>query len=658
MPGAVLGRDAELSVVEAFLAGLSSGPSALVLAGPAGMGKTTVLREGAERAVGLGYTVLRTSPTPSDMRLVFAGLADLLSSRLDSVLPELPAPQQRALGAALLLRDASATPPEPHVIAAAFRSAMLLLATQAPVVVSIDDVQWLDGPTALAAGFAFRRLVGEHVGLLLAQRTDGFDGELPLELGRTRMTAESLPLGGLSLGAMHRMLHSRLGLSLSHQTLVRVHAESAGNPFIALEIARALRRRGIVRVASGSLPVLETLNDLVGERLRELAAPVMNALGVVAMLPDAPMSRCLAAGVSAGDLDAAVLAGVVEVESGRVRFSHPLLASAVLGAIPPGRRRELHALAAESAIDAEERARHLALATDGPSAAITAELDDAATEAQQRGAPSTAAELLELSVSKTPDDRADDRHQRMIRAGTQLVLAGETRAAAAVFRQVADAAPPGSRRAEALALLGWNEEDDFETSVALLEEALAEVGDSPALNATFRMFLCDIWAILGENKRARAEIEVALAHAENAGNATLLASVLAQTFYFNWDAGRAVDESLLDRALDLERELDSFGQLGLPSMWAGLYYQATGRLDEAQQVLERALARAQGEGVEYTQSDVLLRLSLLATKKGDPRRGAELAREGLDIAEQLDLDQLTSALLYGCGRAALQAGES
>ncbi len=657
MPDLVLGRDAELTAIDGFLAGLPSAPAAFVLAGAAGVGKTTVLREGAQRAADLGYTVLRTSPAPSDLRLAFAGLADLLEPRLDALLPGLPAPQRRALAVALHVQDAPANPLEPHVSAAAFRTALRLLAADAPVLVVIDDVQWLDAPTASAASFAFRRLGGERIGLLLALRTDGADGELPLELNRASMSVESVPVGGLSIGAMHRMLVSRLGTSFSHHTLTRVHAESGGNPFIALEIARALARRGVVRVATGSLPVPDTLAGLIGERLRALPAPVAEALGVVAVFPDATMNRCLAAGVATSDLDAAVLAGVVDVDGERVRFSHPLLASAVLGAIPPGRRRQLHQIAAEGATSVEERARHLALATDRPSAAIAADLDEAARAAELRGAPSTAAELLELAAARTPEDLADDAHRRLLRAGSQLALAGETRAAVVVFRRVADAAPPGPMRAEALADMAWNNEDDFGASLHVLEDALAQAGDDPRLNATIGLYLSDWCTILGDDTRASAEVHRALGYAERTDDPALLASVLAQLFYKDWAQGIDVDEALLDRALELERDLDVVGQMAPPSFAAGLYLFGMGRLAQAQHAFERARARAEAEGVEYVRSDAMLRLSIIATRRGNPRRGAELAQEGLDVAEQLDRDQLTSALLYGCAFAALNLGE-
>ena len=169
-------------------------------------------------------------------------------------------------------------------------------------------------------------------------RDDGLSGA-PLELDRARLTAEIVPVGGLSLGALHHLLRTKLDLSLSHPTLRRVQLESAGNPFMALELGRALARRGLTRVGSGPLPVPATVSGLVGERLSELPESVTSALEVVAVLADAPMGRVLAGGVAGTDLDAAFAAGVVELSGGRVRFSHPVLASSVLASISPARRR-------------------------------------------------------------------------------------------------------------------------------------------------------------------------------------------------------------------------------------------------------------------------------------------------------------------------------
>jgi DNA-binding CsgD family transcriptional regulator len=659
MPGDVFGRDAELSMLDAFLAALASGPAALVLAGPPGAGKTTLLRAALERAIRQGCTVLRTLPSRSDMRLAFAGLGDLLGSRLEAVMPGLPAPQQRALGAALLLEDEPPVPPDPRVIAAAFRSALLVLAAAGPVVLVIDDVQWLDAPTAAAVGFALRRLDREGIGLLCARRSGGAGTRPPLELHRAAFTTEVLPVSGLSLGALHRLLSSRLDIPLSRPALRRVHTESAGNPFIALEIGRALARRGIIRVGDGPLPVPDTLDGLVGERLHELPATVADALGLVAIMPGAPAARYLGAGVPGSDLDAAVVSGVVEVDSGRVRFSHPLLASAVLGAIPPARRRELHAVAARSAEDAEEKARHRALAARGPSRPIAAELEAAARMAERRGAPGAAAELLELAASLTPDGRAADKHRRLLAAGRLLAVAGETRAAAAVLTDLAALTPPGPRHAAVITQLAWANEDDVEAATRLLDQALAEAGGRPALCATIHSFLSDRWAIRGDAARARTEAYRALAMAERAGDPALLASLLAHAFASDWRCGRDADERQLERALALERGVVlPVDHLEPPSQVAGMYLMRAGRLDEAAEALERVRARAEAQGLEYVRADVLRLLSAIATSQGDPHRGMELAQSGLDLAEQLDSGQLASALLYACAFAALQLGEA
>ncbi len=654
----VIGRDAELGVLDRFLSGLSSGPGALVLAGPAGAGKTTLIRAGLEQAAAAGYTVLRSFPSPSDLRLAFAGLGDLLSARIDDVLPGLPAPQQRALGAALVIEDPPETSPEPNVIAAAVKHALVRLAGMAPVLIVVDDVQWLDPPSASAVSFAARRLDTEHIGLLCAVRSEEPHDSLPLELDRATVTAEVLPIGGLSQGALHRLLRTELDLSLSQPTLHRVHAESAGNPFVALEIGRALGRRGITRIGSGPLPVPGTLGGLLGERLDALPRSVVSALAVLAVMPDAVVGRLLAAGVPGDDLDAAVLAGVLEPDGERLRFAHPLLASAVLGSIPPARRRALHAIAAKGSADPEERARHKALADDAKSAQLAAELEEAARTAERRGAPTVAAELLELAASRTPDGQDNNAHRRLLRAGRLLSIAGEGRAAASVFSQLAANAPAGPRHAEAIAHLAWTTEDDIEHSRNLLEQALAEAGDSPALAARIGSFLSDYWAMRGDPAKARAEAYRALKHAERADDEALLAALLAHAFICDWRCGDEADESQLARAMELERghAMLSENELEPPSQVAGLYLSSMGRLDEARTVLEGTLAEAQAQGMEYVHADVLLRLSVLATRTGDPHRGAELARSGLEIAEQLDLGQLISALLYGCGLAALYLG--
>lgn len=657
----IFGREAELRTISAFLDGVPRSPGALVLAGSAGAGKTTLLRAGTALARDRGFTVLRTTPAQSDLRLAFAGLADLLGAYLDTVIDELPAPQARALRQALMLQEVPAHPPEPRVIAAALRTVLVLLARSAPVLLVIDDVQWLDPPTEAAASFAIRRLDTEAVGLLCAMRPTGGGENLPLELDRGRLATEPLPVGGMSIGALYRLLRARLDTSFSHPTLRRIEAESGGNPFIALEIGRTLARSGITSVGSSALPVPRTLISMVGERLGELPPEVHEALHLVAVMPAAPLEHYLAAGLSDAQLDVAVVAGVLDTDGRRLQFSHPLLASAVTASIPPGRLRTLHGIAARHVQRPEERARHRALAATGSSSLVAAELEEAAEAAVARGAPATAAELYNLAASLTPLDQPADAGQRVLRAASQLGAAGETRAATAALEKLIASTPPGPQRAAALSqLASLRQDQDGAAATSLLEQALAEAGNDPAHTAGIHLTLAENWTKRGDEARSLAESRHALADAERAGDPVLLARSMAFFVRATVTSGGGFDEPLLERALELERVVGGgifLRGTGSPSWMAGWCHLAEGRLDEAESEMRRVLAWCHAEGVENWRADVLLRLSVIAACRGDSHLAAELAAEGLEIAEQVDLPQLVSALLYACGDAALQLGQ-
>ena len=166
----VFGRGRELGVVAAFLDGLRSGPSGLLLAGEAGIGKTTIWSAGVADAAARSYLVLSSRPAEAEAKLSFAALGDLLAGVIEQVLPGLPPPQQNALRVALLLEDPVGSPPEPRAVCAAFLGVIRCLAAQGPVVFAVDDLQWLDGPSAVTLDYALRRLADEPVGLLASVR--------------------------------------------------------------------------------------------------------------------------------------------------------------------------------------------------------------------------------------------------------------------------------------------------------------------------------------------------------------------------------------------------------------------------------------------------------------------------------------------------------
>ena len=170
---AVVGRAVELVVVDEFLTALEAGPAALVLEGEPGIGKTTLWQATIERARERGARVLTSRPASSETRLTFAGLGDLLVDVGDDVLGALPAPQRDALEVALLRAAPVGSCSERRVVSTAFLGTLLLLATEAPVLIAVDDLQWLDTASRHVLDFAVRRLVHARVGILAAMRIDG-----------------------------------------------------------------------------------------------------------------------------------------------------------------------------------------------------------------------------------------------------------------------------------------------------------------------------------------------------------------------------------------------------------------------------------------------------------------------------------------------------
>ena len=162
--------DTELTAIRTFLDPGAGLPAALVLDGEAGIGKTTLWRAGVDAARSRGYPVLSATPTAAETSFSFAALTDLLEPVLDDALPALPEPQRYALEVALLRAEAKELPLNSRGVAAGVLSVLRWLAVRGPVVVAIDDAQWLDDPSAAALGFALRRLREDSVGLLLAQR--------------------------------------------------------------------------------------------------------------------------------------------------------------------------------------------------------------------------------------------------------------------------------------------------------------------------------------------------------------------------------------------------------------------------------------------------------------------------------------------------------
>src|SRR5919204_996574 len=408
--GAPIGRDAELARLRAFLERRpEDGAAALLVEGEAGIGKTALWRAATEAARERGLRVLRARPSEAERTLSFAALADLLGDAHE-VIEQLPAVQRRPLAVALLLEESDGPPPDRRAIGVALLATLRTLAEERPLLLGIDDIQWIDPPTAAALVFALRRLADQPLCVVMTERTAS-DAVLGDEVARA-LPCERLALGSLSLGAVGQLLQERLDSTFPRPILRRIYDQSGGNPFFALELARALRSRDAVLSPTDELPVPDDLERLLAERLDRLPVETREPLAAVAALAEPTLEL-----VPEEPLEPALVDGVLVLEEDRLRFAHPLLATVAYRRLAPRARRALHRRLGELVQEPEQRARHLAIGADRPDPALAATLDAAAAQAQARGAPEAAAELAEHAITLTPVANRQDAAVRRGQGG-------------------------------------------------------------------------------------------------------------------------------------------------------------------------------------------------------------------------------------------------
>jgi DNA-binding CsgD family transcriptional regulator len=639
----IVGRDVELERLGDFL----ERPGALVVEGEAGIGKSTLWRWTVAEAGRRGRRVLTCRPAAAEAALSYAALGDLLGDALGEAAGGLPAPQRRALGAALLLDAADAAQPDRLAVAVAVLGALRALAAARPLLVAIDDAQWLDPPSAAALEFALRRCRDEPVAVLAARRL-GLAGGLELpDAGR-------LDVGPLSLGATHRLLKARHGSALPRPVLVRLHEAARGNPFYALELDRALLRLDRAPAPGEPIPVPDDLAALVRGRLAELAPDARAAAAACAALAQPTVAAVVEAG--GGDdraLRAAVEAEVLELDGERVRFTHPLLAAGAYGVLWPTERRALHRRLAAIVDDPEQRARHLALAADGPDAAASAALDEAARLAARRGAPGAAAELAELAIRNTPSAHAGELRRRRLAAAEHQLQAGNVAAARPLLELLS--AEGGAETPRALFMLAQTLPHDAEAADELLGRALA-AGADERLTAEIRIERSGWRHMLGDLGGARREARAALESARRSGDAVLVAFAVGSSSLLDLAVGEQVDLDALAEAARVEQEVAAWPIAYSPSVILGLCLMLSDRLDETRGLLEAAVARATAYGNEFARHTALLHLAECECRAGRYERAAECAAQGLDAAEGMEHEESAGASLYVTALAAAYQG--
>jgi ATP/maltotriose-dependent transcriptional regulator MalT len=657
MAAEIIGREEEQAAIQAFLGRVEEGPAALLLSGEPGIGKTILWETGVEEAGRRFARVLTCRGVEAEASLSFAGLSDLLDTVLEEAGPSLAPPRKRALEIALLLAEPGEKPPDAHAIGLAVLDVLRVLAERGSILVAVDDAQWLDPASAGVLQIALRRLREEPIGLLATLRKAPELGE-PFELERSFSEGrlERISLGPLSLGAVHSLLKERLGLELTRPELVRVREATAGNPFFALELGRELARTGTRPAAGQELPVPESLRELLGERLARLPAETVDVLLQASALAR-PTVDLVAA--TYGDrervleaIETAVREGVVELDDSRVEFSHPLLSSICYEQAPIWKRRAVHRALAGAVTDVEERARHLALAADGPDAAIASELDTAAEQAAARGAPATAAEFYELAARLTQDDPALDRERRRHAAHFHR-LAGNGERAAAMLELLLSEVPPGVERADVLLELASTERHDNETMIELCGEALAEAADDDARSSRILTFRCGTHLRIGEATGGLSDGREALERAERVGDPALTAQAIGRLGIAEAWAGERTP-GLLERGAEIEERLGlELTYYDSPRYALSRVLARSGETSRARAMLEDLEADAAARGDEASRAQAVWWLSLLEWSAGRWQEALDHASVAYELAEQT---QYAHARLWvGRAKALLEA---
>jgi DNA-binding CsgD family transcriptional regulator len=635
----IVGREAELAVVGSFVGDHADGPASLTIVGSAGIGKTTLWTQALLAAEAKGVTVRKCRCDQSDATWSFAGLGDLFDGLGPSELAALPAVQQSALSAALLISGDDGREPGSRVVGVAVLAVLRALARSGPLLLAIDDVQWLDSSTRSVLSFALRRLGGEPVRLVTSWRSDTV-GPITSDLG---LPGERLIVGPVSVGVLQRIIRTQLNQRLGRSTLIRLHGATGGNPMMGLEMARALQRRGTESLAADPLPFPADFRVLVTERLRSLAPQTRAALLLTAALAQ-PTVSAVAAAVGDADraaqcLEEAVVAGVLELDGERVRFTHPLIASIPYADLTVAARRALHDRLATTVTDPEERARHAALGSDEPSSVVAAALDAAARHARVRGSIDAAAELAELALSRTPVSEPDDQLRRAVDAARYLFLLGDPERARELLSAGLEATRPGPARVDALLLVAsiasWERGDA--TVAGWCEQALAEAGDDTLLLARCHATFAETSPSGATTDLFHAETAAELLETMPAPPGGLLANALTNVAMHRFRLGRGLDVPALERAAALQEQAEPVPVSDRAGLALGIFLKVVDRFEESRAWLEIMRTCAVDEGDDSVLPVTLGHLAALECWAGEYDAAIAFASKGREHAARMGI---------------------
>ncbi len=534
------------------------GGSAVAIGDP-GAGKSSLLTVAAQLAQRRGRMVLSVAPTQFEQGLPFAGLAELIGQCPHGSDKDLPGPQRRALAVALQRVEPAGRDVDALAVPLAVRGLLTQLCESEPVALLIDDLQWLDQASVGSLGFALRRISVEphRLSILAATRPDPEAGtDLIRCLPEPRHEFVLRPLQDWAIG---QLLRKRLGPRWTPPMSAGVARASGGNPFLALEIARAMHadapsQRGSARHGHDQVfPVPASLAEDSREAL--LLVSAAGRLAVVQLQGIVEEARLWQALEAAADADVAIV-GAESV----VAFTHPLLASAIYDAAAPAERRRAHRVLAEVLEDPVERARHRWRSITAPDETVARELERAAEISRGRGAPQLAGELMERAALATPSeaDGAASLGRWLVAVDAYIDAGDHVAARAALDKGSALAAVPEQ---QAQMLVRRLRLADHRVGMrSLAEQALRLAPKGTEVRAEILLSLCTVHRMEGNGKDALRLGRMAAEEAAAAKRPDLQLTALNERLAGELHWGKGQPEQSLR---DIERLVDS-SALDLP----------------------------------------------------------------------------------------------
>jgi len=417
----LLGREAEIALIDQFLDRINQGGATFFISGAAGIGKSALLEEAKNRARERGIVVLGMTGVLAEAHLAFAGLQQALRPLMKQA-KSLPAHQRSALLNAFGMGGATTEAPDIWLVALATLTLLTEGASRKPILLVVDDAQWLDETTRQVLSFVSRRLSSDPIVLLLALR-EGF--ELPF--GDADTLRHVVP----ALGEVDatRLLEIQAP-SLSRNLRSRILREAAGNPLALVELPRSLRSEDDREAAW--LPLTERLEHTFSSRLSDLPEVTRMLLYIAAENDGSSLYEIIRAGevllarnLDVAALEPAVSAKLIDLDTAEARFRHPLVRSAIHQAADLAVRQKVHAALAGVIEEQDRKLWHRAAAAMGPDEELAAELDLMARRAQRRGALTVVIEVLQnaAKLSKT----AETRRERLLQAAEIVTDLGRPR---------------------------------------------------------------------------------------------------------------------------------------------------------------------------------------------------------------------------------------